>query len=547
MTSVNSARNKKIISASSARDKNKMLKGNKTKLQSNPSGTEQARYALCALILLLSIAACYNLSLRLISQLHFHRAKNLFIKGSFSPAADELQKADHYQPGDYRVKRGLAKVYYKLGISEKRVKGALSHTRKAQDFALQAARLNPLDAESAYELALAKARLEQLYPYTLSADKENNPYRALPYFQDTLRLRPNGVRYHYAFTRYLVRNHSDKELLPAVRTLARIYPPIYSNLKKEAFWSPPLKEAVRQGLEQAIDIGISAKEAHKTLSYLWAQEGKWAEAIHHYQEAIMIKPLNKTENTYFQLGRLHLQNRNLQAAKTSFLKGLALSPNREKQLESLYHVFKNTSYTEEFYDLYKEANQLFSLSAGTSILLARTLMDLKQYYQARRILEDLNAKELSAPACYWLARIAEKEKNWDRMELAIQKATVLEPANIRYRRLFLSVLKRLKKYESVEKELELIIQYSDKPSAGLYSEKAQIKWIKKDYPGAIKDWQTAIRLKPDNAGFYARTAEAWIILGKWSLAVENYQKAVKLDPDNRNYKKRLLELQSEGA
>ena len=524
-----------------------MLKGNKSKSQSNTSGTEPVRYALCALILLLSVAACYNLSLRLVSQLHFLRANNLFIKDSFGPAADELHKANHYQPGDYMVTRGLAKVYYKLGTSGKRIKEAFSLVRKAKDFALQAARLNPLDAETAYELALSEAHLEELYPYTFSADKENNPYQALPYFQSALRLRPSGVSYHYALARYLNRKGQQDELLKSIRTLTRIFPGVYHHLKQENFWSAAVKDACKKGLQEAIQEDFDAATAHRNLSDIMAGEQDWDGAIRHYQAAMQMQPYNKTEGTYFHLGRLHLQNRNLQAAQTSFLKGLALSPDREKQLESLYHVFKNTGYAGEFYDLYTEANQRFSLSANTSILLARTLMDLKQYYQARRILEDLNAKELSAPACYWLARIAEKEKNWDRMELAIQKATVLEPANIRYRRLFLSVLKRLKKYESVEKELELIIQYSDKPSAGLYSEKAQIKWIKKDYPGAIKDWQTAIRLKPDNAGFYARTAEAWIILGKWSLAVENYQKAVKLDPDNRNYKKRLLELQSEGA
>ena len=513
----------------------------------NPDLTELARYALCALILLLSIAACYNLSMRLISQLHFLRANNLFIKDSFGPAAGELHQADHYQPGDFKVKRGLAKAYYRLGKAEKRVKGAFSQTRKAKDFALAAARLNPLDAETAYELALAEARLERLYPLTLSADKNNNPYRALLYFQNTLRLRPNGVRYHYALARYLNREGQQDELLKSIQTLTRIFPGVYHHLKQKNFWSAAVKDACKQGLQGAIQEDIDAATAHRNLSDIMAGEQDWDGAIRHYQAAMQMQPYNKTESAYFHLGRLHLQNRNLQAAQTSFLKGLALSPNREKQLESLYHVFKNTAYTEEFYDLFKEANQRFSLSADTSILLARTLMDLKQYYQARRILEDLNAKELSAPACYWLARIAEKEKDWDRMELAIQKATVLDPENINYRRLFLSVLKRLKKYESAEKELERIIQYSEKPSAGLYSEKAQIKWIKKDYTGAVKDWQTAIRLKPDNAGFYARTAEAWIILGKWSLAVENYQKAVKLDPGNQKYQKRLLELQSEGT
>ena len=128
------------------------------------------------------------------------------------------------------------------------------------------------------------------------------------------------------------------------------------------------------------------------------------------------------------------------------------------------------------------------------------------------------------------------------MELDIQKATVLEPENNYYRKIFFKLLKRMKNYESAERQLDLIIEYSDQPSASLYNEKAWLRWNKKDYDAAAKAWQSAIQLKSDSAVYYARAAEAYVMIGNWPQAVSYYQKATMLDPDNLRYQKRYREI-----
>jgi tetratricopeptide (TPR) repeat protein len=178
------------------------------------------------------------------------------------------------------------------------------------------------------------------------------------------------------------------------------------------------------------------------------------------------------------------------------------------------------------------------------ILLARSLIDLKRYHKARQILIDLNQKEPTAKAYYWLARIAQIEKDWDSMELAIQKATVLEPKNSHYHLLFSRVLKRIRKLDRAEKEAGLAIKNSAKPSPGLFNHRAWIRWAQKDYLGAVKDWKLAIRLSPKRATFYARAAEAYRMLGYWLAAMDYYQKAMKLDPENKRYKKRYQEFKA---
>ena len=131
---------------------------------------------------------------------------------------------------------------------------------------------------------------------------------------------------------------------------------------------------------------------------------------------------------------------------------------------------------------------------------------LTPYHQAQRILKELNQERPTAEACYWLARIAEKKKDWDSMELAIQKATVLDPENSRYHLIFSKVLKRLMKLERAEKEAGLALDYSVEPSHWLFNYRAWIRWSRKDYQGAVKDWKSAIAVKPRKASFYARAA-----------------------------------------
>ena len=39
-----------------------------------------------------------------------------------------------------------------------------------------------------------------------------NPHNALPYYELAIRLRPNGILYHYALARYLYRHNNQAEI-----------------------------------------------------------------------------------------------------------------------------------------------------------------------------------------------------------------------------------------------------------------------------------------------------------------------------------------------
>jgi tetratricopeptide (TPR) repeat protein len=511
---------------------------------SKPFGVRYRNF-IVASILVLFVVATYFLSLRLISQLHFHKAKNHLRDNHYGLAISRLEKAIHYNDNDFTTWNHLGRAYHELGLLKPPEK-AFRVAEKSKQAYLKAAQLNQNDAEAAFGLAREEARLEQLYAY-MHPDKDDNPYHALPYYEEAIRLRPNGISYHYAVARYLHKQGRTEALLPIVTNLARIYPLAYSHLKKEAFWSPKVKEAVKKGFGQAIEEGRAPERAHIQMSSLLREEQDWAGAISHYKKALALQTGDEQSAGYLHLGHLYLEDGRFKEAEESFLKALSMSQNREKDLEGLYGVYQRKGYSEELFRFYERVNRIVPQSAQTDIILARTLIDLEQYDLGRQILNELNAKEPHAAAHYWLYRVAEKEKDWDQMELSIQKATVLDPKNSQYHLLFSQVLDRMKKLDSAEQEAGLAIDHSAKPSAGLFNHRASVRWTKKDYQGALRDWKSALALQPRNASLHAQMAEAYLKIGEGPSAIRHYQTALQLSPNNEAYKVKLEALRGTQA
>lgn len=496
-----------------------------------------------ALLLLFFITAFYFLCLHLIAHIHYQTAAGHIRDRTFDVAVEHLEKASQYRARDPEIWKKLGTAYHGLSIL-KPVKEAFALTEKAKHAYVKAAGLNPLDAEAAYGLAEQEARLKRLFPY-LHSHREANPYEAYPFFQEAIRLRPNGILYHYAFARYLNRYKNTEALMNTITKLARIHPPVVAHLKKEAFWSPKVEEAVREGLKQAIDEGTDVRNAHMAMSSLLAGQKDRAGAISHYQKALGVEAIDNNSTHYLHLGRLYVANGQLKEAETIFFEALSISPTKEDDLEGLYGVYKENGYSKELYEFYDLAGKSFVLSPRMDILLARSLIDLNRYNQAHWILERSNRKEPAAAAYYWLAFMAEKKKDWDSMELAIQKATVLDPENSSYHLRFSQVLNRLKKLDRAEKEAGLAIRHASKPSSGLFNHRAWIRWSRKDFQGALEDWISAMALEPEKAHFYARAGDAYIEMGDLAHATEYYEKAVKLDPKNQNYRKRYDQLRGD--
>ncbi|MFC1867607.1 tetratricopeptide repeat protein [Thermodesulfobacteriota bacterium] len=503
-----------------------------------------ARYTICALILVLALLALNPLYLRLMAGIHYLRADNCQRESFYGLANEFLKKAAAYQPEDYEIARESGGSYYRLSGLRREAREKWPLVLRSRELYQAANHLNPLDADTLYGLARAEYTLERLHK-VLHPGRNNNPYRPLPWFKEALRLSPNNIPFNYALARYYYNHGSKDEMLTVLRALARTYPSAYHHMKKEGFWFPQIKEAVRQGLEQAVKEEISPREAHKALSSLLAGEKKWEESISHYTSALRYRSFTNRAGDLTHLGLLHLKNEEPEKAEKNFINALNKSNARETVFKTIHNIYKREGRIQDFSRFYGEVNRRYITTINMNILLARSLMDVKNYDEARDVLMNVNRREPTAEAYYLIALIAEIEKDWDSMELLIQKATVLDPDNGPYHLIFSRVLKRLKKLERAETEAGHALRLRKKPSPWTFNHRASIRWGMKDYKGAAKDWRLAISLKPDHAPFYARAAEAYSRLAYRSMAAEYYGKALGLDPENKRYKKRYSELMAD--
>ncbi len=224
-------------------------------------------------------------------------------------------------------------------------------------------------------------------------------------------------------------------------------------------WSPELRASVKRGLQEAIDEEIAVKEAHRSLSYALADENNWSGAIEHLEEALAYQR-EISERDYIQLGRLYLNANRTAESNVSFIRALTISTDKEKSLSAITHIFDNKNHQNEFSQFYKEIENHFFLSPGMQIIAAKKFIDLKQLDKSRRILTVVNDNRQNADAYYWLARIAEIEKDWDAMEVNIQRATVLAPTNEHYYNVFIQLRKRLGKDKGGAKKISFSLSHA---------------------------------------------------------------------------------------
>jgi len=487
-------------------------------------------------ILLFFAVAAYFLSFRLTAQLHYEIARKHFQNASFEAAIEYLEKAAQNQSNDDEIQRELGKAYRALGDTQSTLTAYDTYKKAAAAFSM-AVRLNTLDAESVYGLAGETAKLERLNAY-LNPDEGVEPYGAMPFFQEAIRLRPNGILYHYAYAHYLDRAGKTLMFLAAIENLARIYPLSYHHLKKENFWSNEVREAVKIGTVMAVGEGTDPRNVHRVLSSILAEEKDWNGAITHFKKALSNRSAGNTPENLIHLGRLQLSGGQLHEAESSFTSALLKSPTRQKDLEDVYRRYRQRGLYEAFTGLFHRVDRHLDLSTREEILMARLLFDQQRYIEAQKVLKKMIDRKASPEAFYWLARTAEMVQNWDEMELAIQKATVLDPDSSQYHLIFSQVLKRLKKLERSEREAGLAIEHAPSPSHGLFSHRAAIRLARNNLAGAIKDWEKTLGLLPKSSATHAQIAEANARLGKYDQALDHYRKAIDLDKKNGRYRER---------
>jgi len=494
---------------------------------------ERKRVLLSMVVIIAAAPLFIYLSIRLTGQIQWEQARKALTQKKFESAIQKILKANQRLPRNHEILITMGRIYLEASSVEP-PKTALALASKAQKKFQNAVELNPHDVEAVFGLAEAEARLETLALLNGIMPSEHN-FNAEPIYQEVLRLRPNGIYYHWRFIDYLYAKDKDEAMLPLVENLVCIYPPAVNKLMTKHLWSAECREAARKGLNLALAGGRQAKVALVGMSDLAADEKNWLDAAAFLKEALKYKKTKPAFYEYYQLGRLLINSMQYKEARTAFLEAMSIAQDKTTCFQWTLSQWRKTENVGLLVNYYNDAETLFHLTSVDRINYAKTLFFLKAYTIALKILEKNNQEHPSAEGFYWIARIHDKSEDWDAMEIASQKATVLAPTNSDYHYLFSHVLAIKNKLEHAESEASRAIESAREPTATQYSLRARIRWRRENYRGALDDWEVASSLDPTRAEYYAWKGTVHEKLGDWTAVAESYEKAIELDPENHYY------------
>ena len=436
--------------------------------------------------------------------------------------------------------------------------GVFTALKNAETFFRAALRLQPLDVEAQTGLARTVAALQRGFAWF--APGQDNPYQAVPEFEKLLRLRPNGIEAHMLFIHYLnATGQDDKRLLELAGDLAAIDPQSASDLKRDLGmrrdWRDRLEPALAKGLRIAVAENNQSAAAYRNLSQLAESHGDMAMAIDHLSRAVALGLADSGDKSalvwdYCRLANLYLRQNDMvagqepeQEASEAAMKALRLSANRNQTLRDLWWIYQEAHRFRSFLSLLTQAEASIQLPDSRRILQAACLTELGNTAAAQSALLLVKNPDYQAEALRSFANLAQRDKNWDAMELAAQRATVINPKNSDNFYLFAQALRPQKKYRQAAEAMDKAIAVATKQNPWMYSFRAWNRWDDNNLEGARADWLKATQLLPDNAYFYRWLSMTYEKEGAKTQAISALKKAVALAPREGDFMKKLQELQ----
>lgn len=455
----------------------------------------------------------------------------------------------------FRIRTELGKAQYQIAMDLTRGPevGKARYQALANAYALlqqahahldKAAGHDPLSYRTSFWLARVSDRLAILTPYirkyqdyflTLADFDPDRHYDPLIRYKAAAALRPAGITVRYELAALYHREGMTLELEEQVREIGTIYPSALSFLKKQPYYGPLIRERFRQGCLTALENGVTPRTTLTLLSGMAREDMDLRLAIDFYRRAMQLETHRNTSGTWYHLGGLLLENSQVEKSFDAFEKGLSLSSDLEKALAGIYSRFRRVKAYDTFLAFLDQVNDKHRGRDLGEMVRVRCYMDMGQLVPARARLERMIAVRPTAPAWYQLAQVSAKLKDWDGMELAAQRATVLDPENSRYHYYFSQALKRVHKYERAASAATRAIETAERKTASLLNYRAWIFWSLKDYGRAAEDWLACLELQPEGHGYYFNAARALLNDGRTEAALDHVRRALELAPDNKTY------------
>jgi len=172
------------------------------------------------------------------------------------------------------------------------------------------------------------------------------------------------------------------------------------------------------------------------------KDNEISKSIELFKKGLDTQAYKNTAENFIKFGVLLLKDKKTDQAFEYFEKGLQDSSDYKKSLEQIYHFFHKEKAYESFLNFAAFIGKKFNPPDIVNLFIARARMKMELYDLAKAGLLQMVSNKPNTEAFYLLSVIAEKEGDWDSMELNIQRASALDPKKCLYYSKFAKALNK---------------------------------------------------------------------------------------------------------
>lgn len=492
------------------------------------------------------IAVCFastELFHFILADLYGNAVKEKFALNSADPADSKeilIKKALYHRQTDPEYQHLYAKTLYARANGEQDFSTARDLLRQAKEGSQRSLELNPREGNVWLDLAQICWWLGNF------RGCEEELANAEGYFLQAVATDPNNGKFLYALVNYYLSSARSDGGATYLERLASVYAASYYPLKEHPHWSQTAREHFKSGLRTALANDLTVRQANSVLALMAAEEKDWRSAVAYTRESIRHQGSATSSQPYLDLGRYLLPLAEYDQAKDALLQGLKLSTNRQQVLENLLSPCLETGSFSLYVQLCRDTASFDgTVRNSLTFLLGKACFAYHRLDLAEAYLRESVQTHNRGEAHRYLAEIAERRNDWDTMELESQRATLLDPGKGYYQFLLARSLAAQKKYKSALEHLNQAIHNTASPQEGYFEMQGALCWSLQDYHGAVKAWQTAHQLAPENPRHLRKIAEAYWRLSDYCKAENYYVSALQFSPEDEQLRRELEQLKKE--